>query len=298
MTEGRLFEFDAIDAQLILVPLAARRLLDTLGAKLSLEGWRSLPIVDRRALLQLGSAASIDEGRARDVLARATPSPRAIDPIGEPTIDAVPSRITALLGEQRPLSVAVWSSLEPLERWVLDKVAQSKNPERLPRAYDEILGKSHGLTHLNAQGEAHMVETAAKSVSTRRAVAASTVTLSIAAHRALIEGNAPKGDVLGTARIAAIMAAKQTSQLIPLCHPIQLTRVDITLVPSSTDPKVDIRAEVTAIDRTGVEMEAMVAVSVAALTIYDMLKAVDRGIVIGPTLLLEKSGGKSGDYRA
>jgi cyclic pyranopterin monophosphate synthase len=298
MTEGRLFEFDTIDATLDLVPLAARRLLDALGAKLSLEGWQSLPIVDRQTILQLGSAASIDEARARDVLTRATPLPRAIDPIGDPSMDAVPPLVVALLGAQRTLSVTVWSNLEPLERWVLDKVAHSKNPERLPRAYDEILGKRQGLTHLNAQGEAHMVDTATKPVSARRAVAASTVTLSVAAHRALIEGNAAKGDVLGTARIAAIMAAKQTSQLIPLCHPIQLTHIDVTLVPSSTDPTVDIRAEVTAVDRTGVEMEAMVAVSVAALTIYDMLKAVDRGIVIGPTRLLEKSGGKSGDYRA
>ena len=298
MTDGLLFEFDAIDAKLNLVPLAARRLLDALGAKLSLEGWRSLPIVDRHTLLRLGSAATIDQARAREVLTRATPLPRAIDPIGDPCIDAVPSRVAALLDAQRPLSAAVWSNLEPLERWVLDKLAQSKNPERLPRAYDEILGKRQGLTHLNAQGEAHMVETTSKPVSARRAVAVSTVTLSAAAHRALIEGNAPKGDVLGTARVAAIMAAKQTSQLIPLCHPIQLTYVDVSLVPSSTDPTVDIRAEVTAVDRTGVEMEALVAASVAALTIYDMLKAVDRGIVIGPTRLLEKSGGKSGDYHA
>jgi cyclic pyranopterin monophosphate synthase len=298
MTEGRLFEFDAIDANLNLVPLAARRLLDALGAKLSLEGWQSLPIGDRQELLRLGSVALIDEARARVLLTRATPLPRTTEPIGDPSVDTVPPRVASLLGTQRPLPVAVWSNLEPFERWVLDKVARSKNPERLPRAYDEILGKSKGLTHLNAQGEAHMVETAAKPVSGRRAVAASTVTLSIAAHRALIEGNAPKGDVLGTARIAAIMAAKQTSQLIPLCHPIRLTHIDVALVPSSTEPKVDIRVEVTAVDRTGVEMEAMVAVSVAALTIYDMLKAEDRGIVIGPTRLLEKSGGKSGDYRA
>jgi len=297
MTEGRLFEFDTIDANLNLVPLAARRLLDALGAKLSLEGWKSLPISDRRTLLQLGSAAVIDELGAREVLTRATPLPRPTEPTGDPAVDVVPPRVASLLGTQRPLSAAVWSNLEPVERWVLDKVARSKNPERLPRAYDEIL-KSEGLTHLNAQGEAHMVQTAAKPVSARRAIAASTVTLSIAAHRALIEGNAPKGDVLGTARIAAIMAAKHTSLLIPLCHPIQLTHIDVTLDPSGTEPKVDIRVEVTAVDRTGVEMEAMVAVSVAARTIYDMLKAVDRGIVIGPTRLLEKSGGKSGDYRA
>ncbi len=298
MTEGRLFGFDEIDTELTLVPLAARRLLDALGAKLSLDGWQSLTIADRRVLVQLGSAAVVDEPRARDLLTRATPSPRATDPIGDPDMRAVPERVTALLGAERPLPLDVWSNLDPLERWVLDKVAQSKQFSRLPRAYDEIVRGPSKLSHLNAQGEARMVETGLKPISTRRAVATSTVTLSEAAHRALIKGNAPKGDVLGTARIAGIMAAKQTSQLIPLCHPLQLTHIELQLIPSSSEPKVELRAEVTAIDRTGVEMEAMVAVSVAALTIYDMLKAVDRGMVIGPTRLLEKSGGKGGDFRA
>lgn len=298
MTEGRLFEFDETDKELNLIPLAARRLLDALGAKLSLDGWQSLPTADRRTLVRLGSADVIDQTLARDLVSRATPSPRAIDPIGDPSIHAVPSGVTSLLGAERPLSPAIWSKLEPIERWVLNRVAQSKHPKRLPRAYDEILGRRQNLTHLNAQGEAHMVETAAKPISARRAVACSMVRMTTAAHRALIEGNAPKGDVLGTARIAAIMAAKQTSQLLPLCHPVQLTHIEIQLVPSSDEPLVEIRAEVTAQDRTGVEMEAMVAVSVAALTIYDMLKALDRSIVIGPTRLLEKSGGKSGEFRA
>jgi cyclic pyranopterin phosphate synthase len=298
MNTGRRFEFDAVDEAMSLVPLAARRVLDHLGAKLSLEGWRSLCQADRLTLVRLGSEPEIAEAEATAVLARAAPAPRATDKRTDPESLEPPSTLLELLGPERPLSAQVWSQLSALERWVLVKVAGSKNSERLPAAYDEILNSSRRLTHLNTAGEAHMVGTSAKPVTLRRAVAGSRVTMSEAAHRALISGNAPKGDVLGTARIAGIMAAKQTSLLIPLCHPIHLTQVDLELTISASSPSVDVRAQVTALDRTGVEMEAMVAASVAALTIYDMLKAVDRAMVIGPTQLLEKSGGKSGVYQA
>lgn len=298
MNQGRRFEFDEVDEGLTLVPLAARRLLDRMGAKLSLEGWRSLSHPDRVTLVRLGSASEIAEDEAREVLARAQPSPRATTPDSDPNADEVPEELRQGLGVGRPLQLEVWSRLTALERWALVKVSQSKNSDRLPAAYDEILGSGVRITHLNPSGEAHMVQTGSKPVSLRRAVASSRVTMSEAAHRALVSGNAPKGDVLGTARIAGIMAAKQTSQLIPLCHPIQLTQVEVDLSISTSEAAVEVRAHVSALDRTGVEMEAMVAASVAALTVYDMLKAVDRGIVIGPTRLLEKSGGKSGDYRA
>ena len=141
-----------------------------------------------------------------------------------------------------------------------------------------------------------MVKVGEKAVTSRRAVATSQITFSGEAHRCLLESNAPKGDVLGTARIAAILAAKQTHQLIPLCHPVHLTQVDVTFDVGTNEHCVKVIAEVSAMDRTGVEMEALTAASVAALTIYDMLKAVDRTMVIGPTLLLEKSGGRSGSF--
>lgn len=297
MSPVRLFEFDVNDPHLSLVPLAARRLLDALGAKLSLEGWRSLSLEQRRRLVELGSTDSIDAESARGILASADPLPRDTDAISDPEPERVPRHVTNLLDSERPLSQSAWSTLTPLERWVLDKVAKSKNPDRLPNAYDEIIGQRQPLTHLNSRGEAHMVAVTAKPVTERRAVAISRVTMSESAYRALVSGTSPKGDVLAAARIAGIMAAKQTSQLIPLCHPIHLSAVEVTLEPSSAPPHVEIRAEVTAIDRTGVEMEAMVAVSVAALTVYDMLKAVDRAMVIDSTRLLEKSGGRSGDYR-
>lgn len=150
------------------------------------------------------------------------------------------------------------------------------------------------LTHLNADGHAHMVDVSEKAETKRRAVARATVTLHADAARLVREGRAPKGDVLAAARIAGIQAAKRTSELIPLCHPLPLTRatVEVTFTDETT---IVIEAACETVGRTGVEMEALTAASVAALTLYDMLKAVDRGIRFSVELA-EKIGGKSGHY--
>ena len=151
------------------------------------------------------------------------------------------------------------------------------------------------LTHLAADGTAHMVDVGAKPETIRRAVARATVRMSAATAAAIGAGDAPKGDVLGTARIAGIQAAKRTGELIPLCHPIGLDAVDVDLVVGADRVTITATTSVTA--RTGVEMEAMTAASVAALTIYDMVKGIERGVEIAEVVLLEKSGGRSGDYR-
>ncbi|PKO23163.1 MAG: cyclic pyranopterin monophosphate synthase MoaC [Chloroflexi bacterium HGW-Chloroflexi-1] len=154
------------------------------------------------------------------------------------------------------------------------------------------------LTHLDVQGQAHMVDVGAKAETAREAVATGRVSMRAETLRLLQAGDLPKGDVLGTARIAGILAAKRTAELIPLCHPLLLTRVAVELAYDEQDPGVEIVATVRCKGQTGVEMEALTAVSVAALTIYDMAKAVDRGMVIGDVRLLEKRGGKSGEWRA
>ena len=151
------------------------------------------------------------------------------------------------------------------------------------------------LTHFNEAGEAHMVDVGAKDVSERAATATSFITMNETALAAVKEGTAKKGDVLGTARLAGIMAAKRTADLIPLCHPLPLTSITIDL--DATESGVAISATCKCKGQTGVEMEALTAASVTALTIYDMLKAVDRAMVIGPTQLQEKSGGKSGHFK-
>lgn len=151
------------------------------------------------------------------------------------------------------------------------------------------------FSHLDEQGDVRMVEVGEKPETTRRAVAEAHVRLSPEVRRSLVEGSLPKGDALATVRLAGIMAAKRTSELIPLCHPLPLSGIEIKVAPTSEGVSVTAAVRTTA--RTGVEMEAMVAVSVASLALYDMVKGLDRGAVIGPTHLLEKTGGKSGDWR-
>ena len=150
------------------------------------------------------------------------------------------------------------------------------------------------LTHLDAQGQAHMVDVGAKAETEREAIAAGRVFMQPATLALLRAGDLPKGDVLGTARVAGIMAAKRTSELIPLCHPLLLTKVAVEFGFDENASAVEITATVRCRGQTGVEMEALTAVSVAALTIYDMAKAVERGMVISDIRLLEKRGGKSG----
>lgn len=152
------------------------------------------------------------------------------------------------------------------------------------------------LTHFNETGEAHMVDVSAKDATHRTAVAEGTIRMQAGTLSLIMEGGHKKGDVLGIARVAGIMAAKKTAELIPLCHPLAISHIDIGLEPRSGESSVYCRAQVETVGPTGVEMEALNAVQVTLLTIYDMCKAVDRGMSIETVRLLEKSGGKSGDW--
>jgi cyclic pyranopterin phosphate synthase len=154
------------------------------------------------------------------------------------------------------------------------------------------------LTHIDGKGEARMVDVAAKPATARTAVAEGRVIMRKATLDLITSGNAKKGDVLGTARLAGIMAAKRTSELIPLCHPLALSEVTVDITPDRKLPGCVVRATVKVTGPTGVEMEALTAVSVACLTIYDMIKAVERGVRIDGIRLIKKQGGKSGHYRA
>lgn len=152
-----------------------------------------------------------------------------------------------------------------------------------------------GLTHLNARGEAHIVDIGDKAVTHRRAVAQARLRGQAATMATIMDGSLKKGDALAVARIAGIMASKKTSDLIPLCHPIPLTKISVE-IDTDGDDAILIRATAETTGQTGVEMEALVAASTAALTLYDMAKAIDRAMVITDICLLEKSGGKSGDF--
>jgi len=154
------------------------------------------------------------------------------------------------------------------------------------------------LTHFDAHGQAHMVDVSGKDETHRVAVARGTIRMQPATLALIQAGNAKKGDVIGVARVAAIMAAKRTSELIPLCHPLPITRVTVNFEIDAAQPSVHCTAQVETLGRTGVEMEALTAVQIGLLTIYDMCKAADRGMVMGEIRVLEKHGGKSGDWSA
>lgn len=178
--------------------------------------------------------------------------------------------------------------------------------DRGPNRDDRVVSSdqdpgSDDFTHLDAEGRAHMVDVGGKAQTERRAVARAVVELGATLRDRLFRGELPKGDALAVVRIAGIQGAKETSRTIPLCHPIALRSVSVTIDPiegaGARNGAVEIRAEVSCTGPTGVEMEALCAVSAAALTLYDMCKAIERGICIGPIELLEKSGGRSGLWR-
>jgi len=158
-------------------------------------------------------------------------------------------------------------------------------------------GSFRGLSHLTPAGEARMVDVSAKAETAREAVATAILRMSPSTLAAVKAGQIAKGDVLGVARTAGILAAKKTPELIPLCHPLRITGADISFEIDEAGSTLAVRASVRTVDKTGVEMEALTAAAVAALTVYDMVKALEKGVTITNLQLLEKSGGKSGDWR-
>ena len=157
---------------------------------------------------------------------------------------------------------------------------------------------SNGLTHFNKQGEVHMVDVGSKAITKRAAVTEGRILMQAETLQRIVDGDNKKGDVLGIARIAGIMASKKTAELVPLCHPLAITHVDLKLTTEDHPPAVYCQTTVEVSGQTGVEMEALNATQVALLTVYDMCKAVDRGMVIDGVRLLKKSGGKSGEWIA
>ncbi|NJL65059.1 MAG: cyclic pyranopterin monophosphate synthase MoaC [Methylacidiphilales bacterium] len=171
---------------------------------------------------------------------------------------------------------------------------QENSPSNFPQSnFDANFAN---LSHLDCQGQAQMVDVSAKPVTVRQAVASARVRMQPQTFAAIETGNTPKGDVLGTARLAGIMAAKQTANLIPLCHPLPIQKVEVQVIPQAELPGYEIQATVKTKSETGVEMEALTAVSVAALTLYDMAKGLEKSIQIESIYLVSKTGGKSGDY--
>lgn len=303
MASGSVYAFERIDEALPFIPMAARRLLDVLGRRLSLDGWLSLSLEDRRRLVGAGAPERVDVDAAA-ILDRATPAAAKTPSQPDPDAKAPPMALISALGAERPLDDVRWRLLRPLDRYTLVKYASK--PEKLALAYEQIIGVSGRpraaevaadatLTHLTRTGDARMVDVGDKRETRRCAVATACLRTTREVVEAIAAGAVAKGDVLAAARIAGILAAKRTSQLVPLCHPVRTTRAAIDFEPDAERGELRVRATVEAIDRTGVEMEAMVGASVASLTVYDMIKSADRWATIEAVRLDSKSGGKSGD---
>jgi cyclic pyranopterin phosphate synthase len=290
MRSPGVYAFEGIDETLPYLPLAARRVLDRLGRKLSLEGWLSLGVDERRRIVKAGAGAAVGAD-VSSMVDLAVPAAARIDPVDEPSATCPERRLARALGTHRPIHEARWQALRPLDRYALAKCASK--PEKLARAYDEIV-RAPSLSHLTGDGEAHMVDVAAKAMTPRRAVAGAVVRTTRAVIEAIAAGDVAKGDVMAVARVAGILAAKRTADLVPLCHPVHTTGVSVEFEADSDRGELRIRATAEAIDRTGVEMEAMTAAGVASLTVYDMIKSADRWAIIDGWRLESKSGGKSG----
>lgn len=281
------YAFEGIGASLDLLPLAARRALDVAGYKVSLDEWRKTPLKARRAIAAMGSADRISGRRVRAFVKDESIAYSVIDKSEEPSATEVPPDLS-----DAELTSSAWEQLTGLGRYALIKIARGKHPQKLAQALTEISPPIS--THLNAKGEARMVDVGAKETTARTAMARAHVTMKRETAARLSRGDTPKGDVIASARIAGIQAAKRTPELIPLCHHVQITRMSVEI--TIEDRGVTIEATADARDRTGVEMEAMTAASVAALTVYDMLKGIDRGMTIRVELH-EKAGGKSGTWK-
>ncbi len=291
MASPGVYAFEAIDDGLPFVPLAARRVLDALGRKLALEGWLSLSLGERREILSAGLADSVEAGVAH-VVDRAKPSAAGIPVAVEPDPATPPKVVLGALGADRPLRDDRWRTLRAIDRYVLAKCASK--PEKLARAYDEIVGPA--FSHLTPAGAAFMVDVRHKSEAARRAVATACVRTTPEVVHAITSGRVAKGDVLAVARTAGILASKRTPELVPLCHPVRTTHAAIDFEADVDKGELRVRATIEAVDRTGVEMEAMVATAVASLTVYDMIKSADRCATIDAVRLEAKSGGKSGEW--
>jgi cyclic pyranopterin phosphate synthase len=287
------YAFEDIDGTLAYMPLAARRVLDGLGRKLSLEGWLSLDVQDRQRIVVAGAGERVDRS-VLPIVEGARPAPEVFPPEADADGAGPSPALIAALGPSRPLDAGRWRAVGPLARYALGKYAGK--PAKLFLAYDEIVKPSTGpLTHLTASGEAHMVDVGAKLETARRAVASARVRTTTAVVQAIAAGTVGKGDVLAVARVAGILASKRTPDLVPLCHPVRTTHAAVDLDLDAGAGEIRVRATVEAVDRTGVEMEAMTAASVASLTVYDMVKSADRWASIEGVRLEAKSGGKSGD---
>ena len=277
-----LYEAEGEKRDLGVMPISARRALMIAGELLTPEGWKSLTLGDRRTVVMEGAKATIDRAKIQDITHKANPPSDWGDAVTDPPAEEAPADLLEKLGSDRPLEVEKWTGLRPLDRFAFVLVASEGPPERLLRFYDGLFQRaSVVLAAAGVSGQFRMV-------STHRAVASARVQMRIESLALLLGSDTTPDQMFAMARIAGIQAGKHASQFLPLCYPSPITRVDVICQADYGTGSILIKATVDAVEKSGVDTEAMVAATVAALTLVDFAKHIDRGVSVTDVQLLEE----------
>jgi cyclic pyranopterin phosphate synthase len=263
------------------MPIAARRALMIAGEILTAEGWKSLTLGDRRSVVMEGAKPAIDRAKIQDITHKANPPSDWGDAVTDPPVDDVPASLLAKLGDERPLELARWAALRPLDRFAFVLIADEGPDDRLARFYDGLFRKDEPRPQAASSGHFRMV-------STHRAVASARVQMRVESLALFLGSETTPEAVFAMARIAGIQAGKHASQFLPMCYPSPITKVDVICQADYASGSILIKATVDAVERSGVDTEAMVAATVAALTIVDFAKQTDRGVAVTDVQLVEE----------
>jgi len=276
-----LYESEGEKRDMGVMPIAARRALMIAGEILTPEGWKSLTLGDRRTVVMEGAKPAIDRAKIQDITHKANPPSDWGDAITDPPIEEVPPALLEKLGDERAIDLSRWAALRPLDRFAFMLIAEEGPEDRLARFYDGLFRKDEPRAPAATSGHFRMV-------SMHRAVASARVQMRVESLALFLGGENTPEQVFAMARIAGIQAGKHASQFLPMCYPSPITKVEVICQSDYASGSILIKATVDAVEKSGVDTEAMVAATVAALTIVDFAKHTDRGVAVTDVQLVEE----------
>jgi len=280
-----LYEAEGEKRDMGVMPIAARRALMIAGELLTPEGWKSLTLGDRRSVVMEGAKPAIDRAKIQDITHKANPPSDWGDAVTDPPVDAVPADLLEKLGADHPIELENWTAMTPLDRFAFVLIANEGPAERLTRFYDGMFRPKPSVRMVAAPA---VGGGAFRMVSTHRAVASARVQMRVESLALFLGGDTTPDQMFAMARIAGIQAGKHASQFLPLCYPSPITRVEVICQADYASGSILIKATVDAVEKSGVDTEAMVAATVAALTLVDFAKHVDRGVAVTDVQLVEE----------
>ncbi len=278
-----IYEAEGEKRDLSVMPIAARRALMIAGEILTAEGWKSLTLGDRRTVVMEGAKTSIDRAKIQDITHKANPPSDWGDAITDPSAEEVPAELTEKLGADRPIETTRWAALRSLDRFAFMLVASEGPDDRLARFYDGLFRRQESARPAGQTGSGHF-----RMVSTHRALASARVQMRVESLALFLGGETTPDQMFAMARIAGIQAGKHASQFLPLCYPSPITKVEVICQADYASGSILIKATVDAVEKSGVDTEALVAATVAALTILDFAKHIDRGVAVTDVQLVEE----------